>query len=620
MVRTWNNTRGDGVDTTLVELFQAQVGQQPDAVAITTASESVTYSDLNSRANRLAHLLIAHGQGPGRPVALMLPRSAELVVAMLATLKAGAGYVAMDPEDPTERLVVMLNDAAPTAMLTMEDLRLTFAGLDITHIPLGDRRTAAQLSKRLPVNPSDADRAAVLDPDEIAYIAYTSGSIGTPKGIVITHANVASLVLDERWRSEKSRRVFAHSPQAFDATTYEVWVPLSTGGEIVLGAPGRFDKDDAARMLREVGATSTYLTARLFNILVEEAPECLAGLSEIWTGAEVASPEVFRAALDRLPGVDLINVYGPTEATVFATSHVVRRPADIGASTVAVGTPLDNSRVYVLDARMRPVPPGALGEIYLGGPRVARGYLGRSRLTSERFVCDPFADVPGDRMYRTGDLGRWHADGRLEFSGRSDHQAKIRGFRIEPAEVEAAFIREPEIAAAAVVVRTDKAGEKSLAGYVVPRTGRHIDQSELRARLAQSLPRYMVPADIVVLERLPMTGNGKLDRDALPEPERSSSPSGRKPRTGAERVLCEVYADVLGVEHVSIDDDFFALGGESLTAIRVVNRLRSTLNTEVAIQQLFSMPRLADLAEAIEHGSPARPALRRRSQPVERTG
>ncbi|PZS36911.1 MAG: non-ribosomal peptide synthetase [Pseudonocardiales bacterium] len=612
MVERWNDTERPGLDTTLSSLFEARVRDKPKAVAISVGEESLTYAELNARANQLAHRFIADGEGPGRPIALLLPRSIEMVVAMLAAIKAGAGYIAMDPDDPTERLVVMLNDASPTSMVTMDDYAQRFSGLDMNFVALGQPRTTEEIRLLSRTDPTDADRTAPLDAREVAYVAYTSGSTGVPKGITVTHENVASLVLDERWREGKSDRVFAHSPQAFDATTYEVWVPLSIGGQIVMNAPGRFDQDDAARTIRDGGATSAYLTARLFNALVEENPGCLVGLREIWTGAETASPEVFRTALDKLPGVDLINVYGPTETTVFATRHVVRGPDAIGNATVSVGRALDNSRVYVLDDRMRPCPPGALGEIYIGGPRVARGYLGRPRLTSERFVCDPFGP-PGTRMYRTGDLGWWHADGRLEFGGRSDHQAKIRGFRIEPAEVEAALTRQDEVAAAAVVVAANGSGEKVLNAYVVARSGLRIEVSELLARLARSLPRYMVPDGILVLDRLPLTDNGKLDRGALPDVQRAASATGREPRSKVESTLCTIWEEVLGVERVSIDDDFFELGGESLAAIRVVNRVRSELSSELAIQQLFLTPRIVELADGIGQQTPARPALRRRA-------
>ncbi|MFJ2767110.1 amino acid adenylation domain-containing protein [Streptomyces sp. NPDC087300] len=574
------------------ELFRRRAATAPDATAVLCGGSRLTYAELDARAERTARWLMRHGAGPERFVAVAMERSADLVVALLAVLKAGAAYLPLDARSPDARLRTVLDGARPCLLLTdaasherAREVAAPFA--DIPVLAFGDVPQQCYEDLELPS----------ITGGLAAYAMFTSGSTGTPKGVVVTHRNIVALAADPCWADGTHARVLAHSPHSFDASTYELWVPLLGGGTVVV-APAR---DAAAGALEEAvaehGATGAFLTAALFDSLVAEGSSVLRSLGHIWVGGEEPSAATVRRFVEEYPDTALTNAYGPTENTTFTTSQPLR-PPDHSGGRPPIGRPMANTRVYVLDDALRPVPPGVVGELHLSGAGLARGYLGRPDLTAERFVADPFG-APGTRMYRTGDLVRWTRDGRLAFVGRADEQVKMRGFRIEPGEIEAVLTGDPSVAQAAVVVREVTSGERQLVAYAVPKDAADAEGlgQALAARAAELLPEYMIPVVVVLPDGLPLTPNGKLDRAALPAPESTSPEPAREPRTPAERTLCELYADVLGLPHVGVDDSFFDLGGHSLLAIRLVGRLRAVLGAEVGMRTIFEAPTPAALAE-----------------------
>ncbi|MFF3786140.1 non-ribosomal peptide synthase/polyketide synthase [Streptomyces sp. NPDC001933] len=577
-----------GVNDTAVELpsaavptlFALQVRATPDAVAVVAGGTELTYAELDLRADRLARALIRQGVRPETPVAVMLDRSAELVVAILAIIKAGGAYVPLDSRFPSSRIDLILRESGAALVLTPEVL------------------TAL-------VQSEDADPVSVEVPcqaGQLAYIMYTSGSTGRPKGVAVTHRDVVGLALTPEWRGGGHERVLMHSPTAFDLSTYELWVPLLNGGRVVVAPPEQLDLDLLQHTITTHGVTGLWLTAGLFRLVAEERPGLLAGVREVWTGGDVVSPAAAARVLAACPGIEVVNGYGPTEATTLATCHPVHSLPE-NAATVPIGGPMANMRAYVLDDRLRPVPTGMVGELYLAGTGVARGYFGRPGLTAERFTADPYGP-PGSRMYRTGDLAWWLPGGTLEFAGRVDHQVKLRGQRIEPGEVEAVLAGCPGVAQAAVVAREDRPGDKRLVAYLVPAPEGAPETTELSGRLRRELPDYMVPAAFVTVDALPLTDNGKLDRAALPAPDYGASDAGRGPRTPQEQLLCGLFAEVLGREQVSIDDGFFDLGGHSLLAARLASRVRETLGLELGLRLLFEAPTVAGLTERLAMNNP----------------
>ncbi|MFJ3310951.1 non-ribosomal peptide synthase/polyketide synthase, partial [Streptomyces sp. NPDC086549] len=590
-----NDTSAEVPATGLAELFEEQAEAAPDAVAVVAAGTTLTYADLNARADRLAHLLIARGAAPERLVGLALPRSADLVVAFLAVLKSGAACLPIDPEYPATRIAALLDDALPVVLITESATVDRLPGSSSAELlVLDDLDTSAMAdgsSQGFPTVP--------VDPRHPAYVVYTSGSTGRPKGVVTTRAGLANLLHHQRrtlFTTEDGRRmrVALTTSVSFDAA-WDQLACLFAGHELhVLDRQTWADPDAfvdylALHRLDLVNATPSYLRILLSHGLLD---------GDRWRPAVViaggeAVPERLWEELGAADGVAAHNFYGPTECTVDAVT------ARIGSSPVPViGRPIGNTRVYVLDSGLRPVPPGAPGELYIAGAGVARGYLKRPGLTSERFVADPFGPA-GARMYRTGDLVRWNRDGDLEFTGRADDQVKIRGFRIEPGEIEAALAAHPDVTQAAVTVRQERSAEPFLAAYVVP-GAEGVQPARLRAFLRERLPGHMVPAAFTVLERLPLTAGGKLDRGALPSPDTPAADSGRAPRTDREELLCQVFAEVLGVPSVGVDDSFFDLGGHSLLAMRLIARVRSVLDAEIGLGVLFDAPTVARLAAALD--------------------
>jgi amino acid adenylation domain-containing protein len=599
----WNRTEADYPRERCVhELFEEQVGRAPDAPAVVSRERSLSYRELDRRANRIAHQLRAAGIRPGMVVGLVAERSAEAVAALLAVLKAGAAYLPLDPGHPRERLAFMLADARAPLVIAQERT----AGL----LPQGGPRAllldadAAEIEAQ----PDLALRERVTA-DDLAYVMYTSGSTGVPKGVQVQHRSINRLVLGIDYARLGPDRTLLHAaPLAFDASTFEIWGALLHGGRCAIHHEQVPTARELGESIRRHGITTAFLTTALFNALVDEDASQLSGLSELLTGGEAVSVEHVRRALAALPGTGIMHVYGPTETTTFASCHRVPRELAARAHSIPIGRPIANTTCYVLDGRQGPAPVGVFGELYIGGDGVARGYLERPELTGERFLPDPFSARPGARMYRTGDRVRWLPGGAIEFMGRLDDQVKIRGFRIEPGEIEVALSRHPALREAAVLARQE-GGDRRLVAYVVPRDPANPPKvGELRAFLKESLPDYMVPAAILSLPALPVTANGKVDRNALPAPE-ASRPEERPyvaPRTPAEETLARLCAELLGLERVGVEDDFFELGGHSLLATQLLSRLRATFRVELPLRALFESPTVAGLAAAVEGASSAR--------------
>ncbi|MFH0134905.1 amino acid adenylation domain-containing protein [Variovorax sp. VaC1] len=533
------------------------------------------------------------------------------MVSLLAILKAGAAYVPLDVDYPRDRLAFMLQDAAPVCMISN---RATAAMLPqaTPTLCLDEPALIAQLASAPLANPSDHDRVRPLRPANPAYVIYTSGSTGRPKGVITTQRNVGNLAFDPRWQDAGRATVLQHSPHTFDASTFELWMPLLRGGRVVLAPAQALDTRILRRLVSQEQVTTLWLTAGLFHLFAEEDPSCFTGLQHLLAGGDVLQPSAIRKVLGHCPSLVVTNGYGPTETTTFAALHSLREP-EPDDRNVPIGSPLGNTQTYVLDALLRPVPAGVTGELYIAGAGLARGYLNRAGLSAERFVANPFGP-PGSRMYRSGDLARWRTDGVLDFLGRADQQVKIRGFRIELGEIEAALSRQPGVAQAAVIAREDTPGHKQLVGYVVADAGQSIDTAGMRRALSDDLPDHMVPAALVVLDTLPLTPNGKLDRKALPAPDFTPR-SIRAPRTPQEQTLATLFAEVLRLPQVGIDDNFFDLGGHSLLATKLVSRVRSVLAIELAIRTLFEAPSVAQLAHRLGEAQAARTTLQPMARP-----
>ncbi|GGR44854.1 hypothetical protein GCM10010497_55350 [Streptomyces cinereoruber] len=614
VLRTYNRTEAPAPAALLPELIADRAAADPDRVAVECADDSLTAAALEDRADRLARLLISRGTRTGGLVALALPRSADLVVAALAVLKTGAAYLAIDPDHPSDRIGLMLDDAAPTVLLSTTDTAEALRWTGAT-VLLDDADTAAELLGQ-PAGPlSDAERGGSLSPDLPAYVIYTSGSTGRPKGVVVPHGAFVNLVDDmvRRVAVTGRDRLLAVTTFGFDIAMLELFVPLVAGAGLVLA--DRATVQDPAALAAAItagGATVVQATPSHWQALVATAPECLAGL-RLLTGGEALGEPLAAALVEAADTV--FNVYGPTETTIWSTSSVLdgTRP---GAPSI--GRPIANTRAYVLDQALRPVPRGVVGELYIAGTGLAHGYLGRPSLTAERFVADPYGPA-GTRLYRTGDLVRRGSDGLLDYIGRVDHQVKVRGYRIELGEIETVLTELPEVARAVVVAREVGPGDTRLVAYLVPEGDAGggapaLDTAAVRERVKDALPDYMVPSVLVPLDTFPLTPSGKVDRKALPSPELERV-AGREADGPVEEILRGLFADVLGLPDVGVDDDFFALGGHSLLATRLVSRVRGALGAELSVRSLFDHPTPAALAARLDTTPAARTPLRALPRP-----
>ncbi len=556
---------------TLHGRFAAQAARTPDAVAVVGDGEALTYAELGRRAAQVAGRLLRAGIAPETRIAVPAERSVGLIPTLLGILQAGCAYLPVDPELPEERRRFLLEDAGAIF-------------LDDVPVP------GAPAVPEVPV--------PAVFPDQLAYVLYTSGSTGAPKGVAVTHANVLRLVTGARYARLGSGETFLQVVNvAFDVSTLEIWGPLLNGGRVAVFPGRRPALDELAAAIVRHGVTTLWLTSGLFHQMVQDRLETLRPLRQLLAGGDVLAPAAVRRALEGLPGCALINGYGPTECTTFTTCHVMTA-ADLGderlAATVPIGRPIQDTPVHVLDADLRPVPVGVWGELFAGGGGVARGYLARPALTAERFVPDPWGD--GGRLYRTGDVVRWRPDGLLEFLGRRDNQVKIRGFRIELGEIEAALAGHPSVRET-VVVPWERDGDRRLAAYVVG----EVEETELRRHLAALLPEPMIPAAFVFLDRLPLTANGKVDRRALPAPDPAAGKTREylAPSNAIEESLAAACAEILGLERVGMRDNFFDLGGHSLLATRLMARLRDQYGLEVPLQMMFEAADLLDLANRL---------------------
>jgi amino acid adenylation domain-containing protein len=589
----WNDTTAEyPVDRCIHELFEAQVQRTPEATALTHAGAHLSYRELEHRANQLGRYLQSLGVGPEVRVGICMERSLEMVVGLLGILKAGGAYVPLDPRYPRERLRLMVESSGIPVLVTQERVLPELPALSARTVCL-DRDWSA-IAREQPVRP----QARVL-PGNLAYVIYTSGSTGSPKGVAIAHGNTVAFLswASRSFTADELARVLASTSICFDMSVFELFVPLVCGGKVVVaGNALEANGEDGFQNLSLIDTVPSAIAELLHLGTIPAAVRTVNLGGEALAGSLVAGLYE-KTRVDRV-----INLYGPSEDTTFSTFAVLPRKA---GQAPPVGRPIDNTRIYITGVDLQPVPVGVAGELYIGGCGLARGYLERGDLTAERFVPNPFGE-PGSRLYRTGDLTRYLPDGTIEFLTRLDHQIKLRGFRIEPGEIEAVLEQHSAVGQVVVVVREDRPGEKRLVAYVVPREGDAPEAGELRRFAQAKLPEHMVPAVFMVLERLPLTPNGKLDRRGLPPPEggRPDLKAYVAPRTPLERQLAEMWAELLQVERIGVHDSFFDLGGHSLTATRLVARLRASLGVDIELRSLFETPSIAGLAEVISRTRP----------------
>jgi amino acid adenylation domain-containing protein/thioester reductase-like protein len=613
LLASWNDTAHDLNAATLPRLFEAQAARSPGATAVIDGASSLSYAELNARANQLAYYLTSqYGAGPEQIVAVALPNGPELIAALLGILKSGAAYLPIDPEYPADRIETMLATARPLCLITASTQPVATSAA----VPclLVDAALVATTLDACPV--SDPPEGHGATAANAAYLIFTSGSTGGPKAVVVEHGPLANYLA---WAAEAYHAVdggtILHSSVSFDFTMTVLFCPLLAGGciriaDLMPGGQATADEQGDGERISFLKVTPSHLA------LIHELPDSFSPTRQLLLCGEPALGAPVNEWRKRHPGVQVLNGYGPTEVTIECTWHEPDPAAELAPGPVPIGRPLWNTRVYVLDEHLRLAPVGVVGELYVAGVGLARGYFGRPDATAERFVACPF-ERGGARMYRTGDLVRWRRDGQLEFAARTDQQVKVRGHRVEPGEIEAALSALPNVRQAAVTAHEDQRGDKMLVGYVSSASNGQpdLDAATLRSELAAVLPRYMLPSVIVVLDELPLTPNGKLDRRALPKPDLADAANiTAKPRTTREAMLCELFAELLEIPEVGIHDSFFDLGGHSLLAARLAFRLRDTLDAEVAVGLVLEYPSVAELAEALGAGRGLEP----RETPAER--
>ena len=591
----WNDTHNEyPAHKCIQELFEQQVGERPEAVALVYEDRQMTYRELNSRANQLAHYLRRRAITPDTRVAICLERSAEMIVTLLAILKAGGAYVPLDPAYPRARLQFMLEDAQAPVLLTQKALRESLPQTAAEVICLDE--LAEETARESKANPAIETTA-----DNLAYVMYTSGSTGKPKGVAVTHRNVVRLVKNTNYASFSADDVFLQSSTiSFDASTFEIWGSLLNGARLALLPAGPPSLTELGQALKRYQVTTLWLTAGLFHLMVDNHLEDLRSVRQLLAGGDVLSVPHVRKVFTELSDCRLINGYGPTENTTFTCCYPVMDLGRVNGS-VPIGFPISNTTVYVLDRYLSPTPIGVPGELYIGGDGLARGYLDHPELNAERFVNDPFGDQPGARLYRTGDLVRYRASGEIEFIGRIDNQVKVRGFRIELGEIEAALAEHSLVREAVVVARKDE-GDKHLVAYLTTGEGNEVTIDELRDFLQQKLPDHMVPSHFVVLESLPLTPMGKVDRHALPPTNGFKSRATKEFSTGGDELevkLARIWEKVLNVRPVGMDDNFFELGGHSLLAVRLFAQMEKSFGKNLPLATLFQAPTVRQLARVL---------------------
>jgi amino acid adenylation domain-containing protein len=596
LLTEWNDTATNYPrEASIQELFERQAEESSDAVAVISGPSRASYRELNERSNRLAHYLRELGVGAEMRVGICLERSLDMIVGLLAILKAGGTYVPLDPEYPIERLAFMVEESNVVILLTDENLEqaLPSAG---AHVICLDAEQEELLNYPCENPPN------LSHPDNLAYVMFTSGSTGKPKGIAVTHRNVVRLVKQNDYARFDAEEVFLQfAPISFDASTFEIWGSLLNGARLVMFPQKQASLEELGQVIREQQVTVLWLTAGLFHQMIENRPADLKQLRQLLAGGDVLSAHHVRKALQELDGCRLTNGYGPTEGTTFTCCYGMDDASAI-QSNVPIGQPISNTQVYILDAHLQPTPASVPGELYISGDGLARGYMNQPGLTAEKFIPNPFASEPGARMYRTGDLARYLPNGAIEFLGRIDFQLKIRGFRIELGEIESVLSKFGAIEQAVVLARENGAGDKQLVAYIVPEEGGDVSAANLKSYLRQHLPDYMTPSAFVSLEQLPLTPNGKVDRKALPAPEKTTATddNAAAPRTLFEEVLVEIWTDVLQLERVHINENFFELGGHSLLATQIVSRVSDSFHVSLPLRALFESPTVAGLAERIQ--------------------
>jgi amino acid adenylation domain-containing protein len=592
-MRTWSGSSSKYPrNGTVATIFEGIASEHPNSVALVLGDTELTYGELNRRANCLAHRLRRAGVTLESLVPCCFQRSVEMIVAFLAVLKAGAAYMPFDPTYPEARRRLMLEDAGKCVVLTSKSLAFSFESINAPIIHVDDELEAFASSGR------EENPHQVAGPTNLAYVMYTSGSTGQPKGVMIEHRGIVRLVRDTNYfRFGPDKTFLQFAPPSFDASTFEIWGALLNGGRLVLLKQQSASLEDLLHAVRQYRVTTLWLTAGLFHLMVEEHSEGLRTLRQLLTGGDVISPRHARMFLEHASDTTLINGYGPTENTTFTSCHTMRSGDSIPES-IPIGKPVSNTRVYILDEDLNPVAAGEIGELYAGGDGVARGYLNDPDTTSSRFLRDPFTDESHRRIYRTGDLARWRSDGTIEFLGRTDNQVKILGYRIEPAEIETVIRRHEQVKQACVVARNES-GIKRLAAYFVPANSSPTSE-ELRDFVASQLPQYMVPAFFVALPSLPLSQHGKVDRAALANMDiacKAELSTTGIPQNELESRLAELWQRVLRVPRVGLDNNFFDLGGDSLLLVAVHSNLQNVLQRQIPLTDLFEFSTIRKLAQ-----------------------
>lgn len=613
ITRGWHAAAVPLPEQTVPARFADRVRVTPGSIAIEYGEARISYAELDDRSSRLASRIAALGVRPGEAVGVAMRRSAHLVVALLAVAKAGAAYVPLDSRDPASRQSVILGKAGCGLVVTDSELAEAdlLAGRGQIRADLADTDDEPAVARIEDLTAS---------PDALLYVMHTSGSTGEPKGVAVTHRNVIALVADRSWRNGRHQRVLMHSPHAFDASTYEIWVPLLSGGTVVV-APEPLDAGTLRELAGTGRITAAFLTCGLLETLAEADPACFNGISELWTGGDVVTAGPVMRVRDACPDTRIVIAYGPTETTTYATSYLV--PPELEADrSLPLGTPLDNTRVYVLDGELRLVPTETIGLAYIAGAGVARGYLNQPGLTAQRFLPDPFG-AAGERMYATGDLASRQPDGNLRFHGREDGQFKLNGYRIETGEIEAALAAHPDVSRAVVIARKFSDGAGRIIAHVVPPDpAAPPDAVALMSYLADRLPDYMVPAEICFLAEFPLTPNGKVDRASLAEgtpgqdhqapaatADEDSPATQSDLANDLESRVAAIWAVVLGTDEIGLDDKFMECGGTSLKMIGLHSRLCREFAKNLPIQRLFQFPTVRTMARYLgqSDGSQADP-------------